>query len=124
MASFAIPLMLGALLAAADGPRSAEGELVVRVQPWNAALEGTAVFVQAEAGSRVVALDRLGVARIPALAEGEYRIELPRSTARIVCRWSPKCAPVRVRRGQATEAVIHLYQPASMSSSDVPTRGS
>ena len=115
--------MLAALLAA-QLPSDDEGELLVRVQPWHEALEGTPVFIEGASGTRVAALDRHGVVRVSGLAPGDYRLELPRSAANMVCRWSPECGPVRVRKGEVTEAVIHVYKASSVSSSEVRIPGS
>ena len=123
MAAFAIPLALAALLAAAEPAPDADGELLVRVQPWHEQLEGTPVFIEGTAGTRLTPLDRHGEARIR-LAPGDYTITLPRSASKVLCRWSAECGPVHVTRGAVFLAVMHVYKPSAVSSSEarIPER--
>ena len=118
MAAFAIPLTF-ALLVAAVPMRAMAGELHVHVQPWREDLEGTPVFLESAAGTRLAPLDRKGIAQVTGLAAGDYRITLPRAPGTVVCRWSPECGPVRVGEGAVVVAVLYVLRPSAVSSSSL-----
>ena len=114
----------GPILAALDGlpaPGSG-GVLYLRVYPLERDLEGTPVFLEGPGGRRVVALDRHGTVRVRNLPEGEYRIEFPRFAGALQCRWSPRCAPLRVPDRGLVAAELQVLRPSRVSSWDVRPR--
>ena len=122
MAALAVSLSVAALLAATDPPLGEGGELFVQVQPWREDLEGMPVFIESAAGTRLTPLDRNGVAHLTGLAAGDYRITLPRSSGKVVCRWSPECAPLHVAEGRVVRATLYVLKPAAVSSSNLRFR--
>lgn len=102
-------------------PPGAGGELFVRVYPWRRDLEGTPIFLEHEDGTRLVALDRDGVARASELRPGDYRITMPRMRGSVTCRWSRECGPLRVPDRGLVPAVLQVLRPSTVSLSSYRT---
>ena len=98
-------------------PRAGEGGVLFVKVHSERPLHGSPLFIEGPRGSRVVALDAEGVARVAGLPPGDYRLRLQGGPGVVQCLWSAQCEALRVVDREIAIAVMQLLRPTSVSSS-------